>query len=156
MIHELVNLLLQKVGEEEAGLDGALAHAGGAGLIYVYFHDGSHALACDLHQSEFAQGQDVVAGPVALHILYHAFVEFLSVLGDVHINEVHDDDASHISQSQLACEFVGSSEVDFEGVSLLAVGVLGAVATIDVNDVERLGVLDADVGYMRVDHGLYD
>ena len=55
LVDQLVNFLFEHVSEEEAGLDGAFAHAGGACLVDVYLHDGSCALPRDLHESELAQ-----------------------------------------------------------------------------------------------------
>ena len=151
---ELGDFLFEDIGEEEAGLDGALAQTGGAGLIDAHFHDGAHALTGDLHQAELAQRQDVVAGAVALHVFYHAFVELLAVLGEVHVDEVHDDDAAHIAQAQLSCEFIGSAEVDFECVGLLPICILGAVAAVDIDNVQGLGVFDDEVSAVLVADGL--
>ena len=64
----------------------------------MHVHRWSDALTGDLHQSEFAERQDVMASTIALHDLCHVFVELLIVLSAVHIDEINDDDAAHIPE----------------------------------------------------------
>ena len=154
LVGKVVNLALQRIGEEDGRLDGALAEAGGAGLCGVYVHGRTYTLPGDLHQAELAQRQDVVPGSVLLHVVAHALVEFLPVFGFVHVDEVHHDDASHIPQPELACQFVGGTEVDFQGIGFLPVGVLGAVAAVHIHHVECFGVLDDEVCAALVRDGL--
>ena len=78
--------------------------------------------------SELAQWKDVVTGTVALHDLRHVFVEFLVVLGTVHVDEIDDDDASHVPESKLTGKFLGGFHVDCEGVLLLIVESAVAIA----------------------------
>ena len=42
-------------------------------FVRVYIHGRTHALACNLHQSEFAKWQDIMACSVFLHVL-HTYV----------------------------------------------------------------------------------
>ena len=60
-------------------------------------------------------------------------VELLSVLGLGHVDKVDHYDTAHVAQSQLACNLVGGAQVDLEGVALLVVCGLGAVARVDVD-----------------------
>jgi hypothetical protein len=83
-------------------------------LLHIDVHGGAHALTCDLHQSELAQRQNVVACTVFLHVLAHALIEQLPVLGQVHVDEVDHDDSSHITQSELSGQLIGSTEVGIE------------------------------------------
>ena len=97
LVDELVNLSFQLVGKQNARLNFSRTVAGRAGLLDVDIHGGSHALSGDLHQSELAKWQDVVSCAVFLHVFAHALVEHLSVFRQVHVDEVHYDDSSHIT-----------------------------------------------------------
>ena len=99
LVDQAVNLALQLVRKQDRRLDFALAKAGGAGFFYVDIHSRTDTLTRNLHQSELRQRQDVVARSVFLHVLTHAFIEHLTVFGKTHVNEVDDDDATHIAQS---------------------------------------------------------
>ena len=120
LVDQVVNLALKLICKEDARLDGALAETSGTGLFDAYVHSRAHTLARDLHQSELRQGKDVVAGAILLHVLAHALVEHLAVFGKVHVDEVYDDDTSHIPEPELACQFVGCAEVHFQYVRLLS------------------------------------
>ena len=61
-----------------------------------------------------------------------------------HVDEVDDDDAAHVAQTQLAGDLFGCQLVDLEGV-LLLVGGLGPDAAVDVDDAQRLGGLDDEI-----------
>ena len=87
-----------------------------------------------------------MACAVGSHHLLHVVVEGLAVFVLGHIDEVDHDDAAHIAQPQLAGYLVGGAQVNLEGVCLLVLVGLGAVARVDVDDVQGLGVLDDDVG----------
>ena len=80
----------------------------------------AYTLAGDLHQSELAKRENVVAGTVVSHHLTHVVVKSLSVLSLSHVDVVDDDDSTHIAQAQLAGDFIGSTKVHIEGVVLLA------------------------------------
>ena len=65
---------------------------------------------------------DHVLCSVRFHQLYHLLVEGILVLVVVHVYEVNDDDASHVSESELSCNLFGCVAVDVECVlSLLLV-----------------------------------
>ena len=127
---------------------GYLAFSVAHGAVFVG-HDiegGTYPVTGNLHESELAERQYVVSGSVALHELFHAVVELLPVLGIVHVDVVDDDDAAHIAQPQLAGYLFGGGHVHFEGgVFLVGIG-FGAVAAVDVDDVESLGVFDDEIG----------
>ena len=63
----------------------------------VDVHCRTHALACNLHQPEFAERQNIMPCPVFLHIGTHSFIKLLTVFGFIHIDEVHDNDTTHVS-----------------------------------------------------------
>ena len=80
-VDQVVNLAFQRIRKEDGRFDGALSEAGRTGFVGSYIHGWTYALAGDLHQSEFAERQNVVLGSVFLHVLAHTFVELLPVLG---------------------------------------------------------------------------
>jgi hypothetical protein len=40
-----------------------------------------------------------MSGTVALHILAHTFVEFLTIFREIHVDKVYDNDTAHIAQA---------------------------------------------------------
>ncbi len=64
----------------------------------------------------------------------------------VHVDEINHDNAAHVAQSELAGNLVGSPHVYFKGVCLLIGRAFRSVARVDIDNVERLGVFDDDVG----------
>ena len=98
-VDQVVNLAFQCVRKEYGRFDGSFSEAGGAGFVGGDVHGGTYTLTGYLHEAEFAEWQDVVLGTVFLHVLTHAFVEFLPVFGQVHVDKVDNDDATHIAQA---------------------------------------------------------
>lgn len=123
-LRHLLHLAFQSVGKEKGALDYAGAVARRAAFLHLYFHRRAYALTRNLHEAEFRERQYGVLGTVALHILAHALVEGLAVLGLGHVYKVHDDYAAHIAKTQLARQFIGGSEVHVESVEFLFVVLL--------------------------------
>ncbi len=71
--------------------------------------------------------------------------ELLAVLAAVHVDEIDHDYAAHVAQAELARYLVGSSQVHFQRIAFLVIGSLGAVARIDVDDMQRFSMLDNDI-----------
>ena len=94
-----------------------------------------------------------MAGTVLLHVLAHSFVEHLAVFGQIHVDEVDDDDSAHVAQPQLAGEFVGGAEIGVERVLFLCF-LLRPVPAVHVHDVHGLRVFDAEVAAVSVVDGL--
>lgn len=154
LVDQVINFPLQLVGEKNACLDLSTSETRRALFLYIDIDSRSYALSCDLHQSELRQRQDVVAGTVVLHVLAHALVEQLAVFRQIHVDEVDDDDASHVAQSELPCQFVGSAQVGFQCVLFLSVLLLSSCTAIHVHHVHGLGMFDDEVGSMFVVDGL--
>ena len=111
-----------------------------------YIHSRTHTLTRDLHESELTERQDIVASTVFLHVLAHALIEQLSVFCQCHIDEIDDDDAAHISQSQLTSQLIGSTEVGLQCIGFLSVFFLNACTAVDIHHVHCFGMLDDEVG----------
>ena len=84
-------------------------------------------------------------GPVGAHQLYHIFVELVSVLLGLHVDEIHDDDSTHVPEPELAGDFFRCVLVDVERVLFLFLG-LCPDAAVDVHDVQGFGRFDHEVG----------
>ena len=74
---------------------------GRAVLFNGNIHSRTYALASNLHQTELAEWKNVVAGSVLLHVFAHALIKKLAIYCEVHVNEVYDNNTSHIAQTKL-------------------------------------------------------
>ena len=63
----------------------------------------------------------------------------------LHVNEVHDDDSTHISESELTGNLLRCYLVDFKDIVFLIVG-LGSSAAVDINHIESFCRLNHKVG----------
>ena len=93
-------------------------------------------------------------GAILLHVLAHALIEHLTVFGQLHINEVYDDDAAHIAKSQLSGQLVGCSEVCLQSIGFLTVFLLDSRTAVHVYHMHRLCRLDNEIGSVLVVDGL--
>ncbi len=59
--------------------------------------------------------------------------------------KVNDNNTTHITQSQLARQFIGSSQIDIQCVSLLSVTGFGTVTAIDIHHMKRFSVFNNQV-----------
>ena len=107
-------------------------------------------LAGDLHETELGEGQHVVLGPVPAHLLLHVLVQGVAVFRRVHIDEIDDDDTTHIAEPELPRDLFGCDLVDLEGVLFLVAG-LGADA---IHHVEGFRALYHQVGALFHGHHL--
>ena len=83
---------------------------------------------------------------VAGHQLAHLLDQRVAVLALVQVDEVDHDDAAHIAQPELTRDFGRGGQVHVHRRALLIVVDFRPVAAVDVHDVQRLGVLDDQVG----------
>ena len=88
-------------------------------------------------------------GTVLLHVLAHAFIEQLSVFGKIHVDEVDNNDTSHISEAQLSCQLISSAEVNIQCICFLTF-LTSSVTTIYIDNVQGLGVLDDEISTVLV------
>ena len=88
-------------------------------------------------------------GTVLLHVLAHALIEQLSVFGKVHVDEVDNNDTSHISEAQLSCQLIGSAEVNIQCICFLTF-LTSSVTTVYIDNVQGLGVLNDEISTMLV------
>ena len=88
-------------------------------------------------------------GTVLLHILAHAFIEQLSVFCKIHVDKVDNDDASHISETQLSCQLIGSAEVYIESICFLTF-LTSTIAAVYIDNMQSFGVLNDEICTMLV------
>ena len=113
--------------------------------MHIDFDGRPHSLTGDLHQSKLTEGQDGVASLVARHLGTHYVIQLLAVVGFLHVDEVNDDDAAHIAQTELAGDFLGGFDIDLEGSVFLTGARFDMVATVYINDVHCFSMLDVEV-----------
>ena len=107
-------------------------------------------LARHLHEPERRDLDDVGLRPVALELLAERVLDRRAVLRVRHVDEVDDDDAADVAQPQLAHDLLDGFEVVLRDRVLEALArVLRAradePARVDVDDGERLGVVEDEV-----------
>ena len=88
-------------------------------------------------------------GTVLLHVLAHAFIEQLAVFGKIHVDEVDNNDTSHISEAQLSCQLISSAEVNIQCICFLTF-LTSSVTTVYIDNVQGLGVLDDEISTVLV------
>ena len=88
-------------------------------------------------------------GTVLLHVLAHALIEQLSVFGKIHVDEVDNNDTSHISEAQLSCQLISSAEVNIQCICFLTF-LTSTVAAVYIYHVQGLGVLDDEISTVLV------
>ena len=81
----------------------------------------------------------------------NAAMTCVAVLPDLHVDEVDDDDPADVAQAQLAGDLLGRLEVVAED-RLLEARRAHVLAGVDVDDGERLGVLDDERAARRQPH----
>ena len=89
---------------------------------------------------------DVGLGPVLVEGLAQRLQDHVAVLRPRHVDEVDDDDPADVAQPQLADDLVGGLDVDLrDRVLEPALALAGEAAGVDVDDRQRLGVIDDQV-----------
>ena len=86
-----------------------------------------------------------MACTVFLHVLAHTLIKQLPVLRQVHVYEIHNDNAAHVPEPELPGQFICRTEIDLQCVLFLSVFRLGAVTTVYIHHVHSLCVLDDEI-----------
>ena len=107
-------------------------------------HAGAQPLAAHLHQAEAGDPTDLDARPVVLERFLHRLLDFADVAVLLHVDEVDDDQASHVAQPQLARDFGRGFEVGGER-GLLDILLAGRTARVDVDRNQGLGRVDDEI-----------
>ena len=130
---------------------GAVAHWADFGCVNLGSR--TYPLSGNLHQTELGERQHIVLGSILVHKLLHIFEEVVPVLSRRHVDEVHNDYSSHITQAQLTRNLFRSNTVHLIGVFFL-VGSLGTYSAIHVYHVQGFRCFDDKVGSLLHRHHL--
>src|SRR5881628_2532215 len=104
----------------------------------------AHALARHLDEAQLGDLEHVRPRLVLGQRALDRAVDLLAVLRRLHVDEVDDDDATQVTQADLADDLADRLEVDLEH-GLLEVALADVLAGVHVDRHERLGVVDDDV-----------
>ena len=83
-------------------------------------------------------------GPIGIHAGLHFVEQLLFVLGQLHINEVHYNNAAEVTQSQLSGDLFGRLEIGLKGI-LFLIAAYTFVSAVHINHVQGFGMLDNNV-----------
>ncbi|MNS23586.1 hypothetical protein D3C72_554070 [compost metagenome] len=122
--------------------DTAGALAVGADLGGAFDHAQTAALAADFHQAEARDAAHLDAGAILGQGVLQRLLDGAVVLAFIHVDEVDDDQAGEVAQTQLAGGLDGGFQVGLGGGGL-DVALLGGAARVHV---------DGDQGFGLVDH----
>ena len=123
--------------------DGAAAVTAGADDAAGLTQGRAQALTGHFQQAETGDAADLDAGAVGFEAFAYPFFHGALVLGRGHIDEVDDDQATDIAQTQLAGDFLGCFQVGLQG-GFLDVAALGGARRVDVDGHQCFGVVDDD------------
>ena len=128
-------------GEGFNAPDGALAFATRANLAAGFSEGGAQALTGHLKQAKSRNLPDLNPRPVNFQGLTDLLFNFPLVPGGSHVDEIDDNQAAHVTQAQLAGDFLGRFQVGLEG-GFLDVMALGGTGGVDVDGNQRFGWID--------------
>src|SRR6266446_7263269 len=137
---------LDFVAQRGNGFDHAGAGAVRAGLAEDALEGLLGALAGDADETEFVEGKRFRGRFVLLEGHLQSGQNLFAVAALFHVNEVHDDDAAEVAQTDLADDLLHGFEVGLDDGVFEARGTLAdKFAGVDVDGDESFGVVDDDV-----------
>src|SRR6266851_1467205 len=137
---------LDFVAQRWNGLDHAGAGAVRAGLAEDALEGLLGALAGDADETEFVEGKRFRGRFVLLEGHLESGQNLFAVAALFHVNEVHDNDAAEVAQTDLADDLFHGLEVGLDDGVFEARGTLAdEFAGVDIDGHESFGVVDDDV-----------
>ena len=112
----------------------------GGGFQYA----GAQPLAAHFHEAEARNAADLDAGAIVLERLLHRLFDLTDVGVHLHVDKVDDDEARHVAQAQLTCDFARGFQVGCDG-GLLDAMFARRPAGVDVDRHQRLGRVDDQI-----------
>src|SRR5690606_32671646 len=73
------------------------------------------------------------------------FIYSLFVVGFFHINEIDDDDPSHIPEAKLSGNFFYGHQIGLQSRSFLVTFLIGFVSAVDIHHMKGFGMFDDDI-----------
>ena len=128
--------------------DGRFDHAG-AGADVAGGGEGAlerllDALAGDGDQAEVIELKNLGWGAIGLELFFEGGHDAVAVLALVHVDEVDDDDAAEVAQTNLADDLGDGIEVGLDDGVFEASGLADELAGVDVDRDEGFGLVDDD------------
>src|SRR5690554_618435 len=85
-------------------------------LIWIFFSGfdvdlWSNPLSGNLYQSKFSWRQDFMLCRIILHFSSKMLIEFASMGSLCHIDEINNNNTTHVSQPELSCYLSGSQHI---------------------------------------------
>ena len=130
----------------------AAAAALRAGLGRALQHAGANALARHFEQAEMRDAPDLDSGAILPQAIAELAFHRAVIALLVHVDEVDDDQAGEVPQSELPRDLLGGLQIGLER-GVLDVMFAGRAAGIDVDRYQRLGLVDHDVAAGPQLHG---
>ena len=124
----------------------AVAHGAALGLFGHEVH--ADALTGHFHEAELANRGRANRGFVAADGLAKFLIDGFAVFIGFHVDEVDDDEAAHVAETQLLCDFVASVDVCFKDDFALVLAV-HLRTRVHVDRDESFGLLDDEVATTR-------
>ena len=128
-------------GQAFCGFDLADAIAGWAVFVDASAEGGSDALSGHFDEPEGADAEYACASAVASDGVSESVFDAASVLFFAHVDEVIDDYATEVAESDLACDGICCAKVHLVG-ALFGVGISPEAAAVDVDGNECFGLVD--------------
>ena len=133
-------------GFERRDASAAVANRAAFGLFGHQVH--ADALTGDFHEAELADGGGADRGLVAADCLAEFLVDLFVVFFGFHIDKVDNDQATHIAEPKLLCDFVAGVDVRFED-DLALVFAVHLRSGVHVDRDECFGLFDDEVAATR-------
>src|SRR5580698_1747412 len=125
-------------------LDHAGGLAGGAGDAQRALERLLDALAGDGDQTEIIELENLCGGAIGLEGFFEGGENFEAVLALVHVDEVDDDDAAEVAETNLADDFRDGVEVGFDDGVFQTRRLADVFAGVDVDGHQSFSLVDDD------------
>ena len=109
--------------------------------VRAFGEGGLQTLAAHFHEAELADGAELHTGAVLAQRVAQAVFHFAAVLRLFHVDEVDDDQATQVTQTHLARDFVGSFQIG-AGRGFFDVAALDGAGRVHVDRNQGFGVVD--------------
>src|SRR5208283_2537960 len=141
LAHDIAqNLVADGLG----GLDLAAASASDAGFAQDVGETLARALARHFDQAQLREPVDRQPRAVAIERLVELLQHGSAMVGVLHVDEVDDDDAAEVAQTQLPRDHLGGLEIGLEN-GVVKAAPADKAAGIDVDCRHRLGLVDDEI-----------
>ena len=132
--------------------DVAGAGAARAGDVAAFGQGRTQALTRQFHQAEAGNLAHLDPRAVKMQRVFQAGFDFALILCHFHVDEIDDDQAAQVAQTQLARHFFGRFTIGVEG-GRFDIGAAGSARRVDVDRDQSFRMVDHDRAAGRQRHG---